>query len=218
MRRRRATGVLALVVGASAVMVPPAQAATWLPMVTASDEAGAVDEVDDLRLAIDVAGAATAIWVVEPDDPFAGDVLQTAVRAAGATDFGPVQAWGPGRNPDVVAHPDGSVTVAWEVDGRLWSTTRAAGALAFPTAGPVLGLPDGELETPRLTVDAAGNVTMVFVRDDVLWYATRAQRLRWVVGVGRADLLRCGCLRRRSGSGRHGDPRLGGDHLPGRGR
>ena len=64
--------------------------------------------------------------------------------------------------------------MAWEVDGALWSATRAEGAAAFPTAGPVLGLPDGDLERPRLTVDAAGTVTLVFVRDDTLWYATRA--------------------------------------------
>ena len=99
MSRRRATGVLALVVGASAVMVPPAQAATWLPMVTASDEAGAVDEVDDLRLAIDVAGAATAIWVVEPDDPFAADVLRDRCPRRGSDGLRSGPIMGPGKEP-----------------------------------------------------------------------------------------------------------------------
>ena len=149
--RRRTAGGLALVLGAAGlVSVWPAQAATWLPGVSVSDETvGDVESVDDLRLVVDADGMATAIWVMEIDGQ--PDAVQTAARVPGATDYGPVQALGNGGDPDLVAHPNGSVTAVWEADGSLWTTTRPVGVSAFPTASPVSDVP--EPERPRAPPD-----------------------------------------------------------------
>ncbi len=181
--RRRTAGVVALVLGAAALASGwSAQAATWLPGVSVSD--GVLDApVRGPDVVVGADGTATAIWTVAApieEDPFAIDVVHTATRPAGAPDFGPVQSLGQGTNPDLVDHPDGSVTAAWEQDGMLWSATRPTGASVFSTPAVVPDLPEGDAGTPRLTVDGSGNVTLAFMREVVdpafqstIWTATR---------------------------------------------
>ena len=171
MRRRTASGLVLLVGAAALASVGPAQAATWLPGVSVSDETrGDVDGLENLRLVVDADGTATAIWAMDqPGTP----VVQIAARAAGATDFGPVHDLGDGEEPDLVAHPDGSVTAAWKAGQSLWTATRPAGAPAFASAAPIPGVASGGIDEPRLTVDGLGNVTMAFLVDDALWSTTR---------------------------------------------
>ena len=136
-RRRTASGLVLLVGAAALASVGPAQAATWLPGVSVSDDAPDAPVLDDHDVVVDDDGTATAVWTVEvpiEDEPFAIDVVQVASRTAGAPDFEPVQALGPGTKPDIVAHPDGSVTVAWQ---------QGAQAVVGDAAGRRQGVPSG---------------------------------------------------------------------------
>ena len=149
--RRRTAGGLALVLGAAVLsLVPPAQAATWLPGVSASG----LGDVFDPQVVVDAGGVATAVWV---GSGLSGFEIQTATRGAGAADFGPVQTLGAGRRPSVVLHPDGAVTVAWDVNRTIVATTRGPDMATFPPAELVAPVSGDTVDPSNLTVDGAGN-------------------------------------------------------------
>ncbi len=150
-----------LVLGMAAVslaLVPPASAAaTWLPEVTASDGVNWVSQVD---LAVDPAGNATAVWGAGVDG---GDEVQAATRPVGAADFGPAQTVAPASHDvaDVVAHPDGAVTVvAVAPTDEVVTSTRAVGTGAFPGLEPIPGGPAKYDQDVVVAVDARGDVTV----------------------------------------------------------
>ena len=206
--------------GAAALAsVGPAQAATWLPGVSVSDETrGDRRRPGDLRLVVDADGTATAIWAM--DQPGIPRVVQIAARAAGATDFGPVHDLGDGEEPDLVAHPDGSVTAAWEAAADAVDGDAAGGCHRVRQRRPDPRSRERRASSePRLTVDGLGNVTMAFrgrprrsVDDLVTPCRACGRAPSPVPSAGRV-----GGLRRRGGGRRDGYASRGRRSICGRG-
>ena len=174
------TGLLASALVAVVTPTTAYAAPTWLPAVTASSGETVIDDPD---VVVDAQGNATALWLTSRRDEETDesvDQLATATRPAGAADFGPVQTLPEGSSRgQLVAHPDGAVTIVFTVGASLRATTRPSGVGAFPVSGGIALTPPGSSMT-RLAaaVDGAGVLTVISViqgpDDDAIFASTRA--------------------------------------------
>ena len=134
--RRRTASAVALVVGAAALASAwPAQASTWLPGVSVSDDASACTSVDAERRGRRRRRRDGGLaWGAAR--PFGIRRRQTASRDRRSAGLRPVQAVGAGRRPTSSPIP----TARSPSPGRSGRTERRratppAGACAFPPAG-----------------------------------------------------------------------------------
>ncbi len=115
-------------------------------------------------------GAATAVWRRSNGT---NDVVQTAMQAPGATDFGsPVDISTPGVDsyePQIAIAPDGVATVAWyRWDGTsatVQAATRPAGAAVFG-APEDISVAGGSAYLQQIAVGPDGAVTVVWRRSN----------------------------------------------------
>jgi hypothetical protein len=165
-RRIRAL-LLALVPALLALTASPAGAApTWL---APADLLPAGHNARGPQVSIGPGGDTTAVWQISEGT---GSVIEAARRPPGGPWEAALTISTPGRSsfsPQVAVDAAGDATAIWELEeGEIWvvqSASRPAGG-AWGTPHDIGSAGEVVEQPPRLAVDAAGDATAVWVREE----------------------------------------------------
>jgi hypothetical protein len=180
--RGGAFGLGIVLVGGVLAAVPAGAAPTWTsPIVTLDD----TDQSQDVEVAVDAAGNATAVWVLDGDAEVS---IKASTHPVGGTWSAPVDIAAPGDSfddVDLATSADSGVTVAvWSqtVGGHnvVHAATRSPGG-AWSAPLPLSGA-DHDATDPQVGLDAAGGGIVSWI-DGVSpftqRYATRSAAGAW---------------------------------------
>jgi hypothetical protein len=133
-----------------------ASTASWSPVVTLSGE-GATDP----QLVIDGAGNVTAVWGGERLESVRWSIAANRWSEVVRLVVPPAGPYAYSSQVQMAVDPRGDVVAVWSQAGEISGAMFSAGIAAW--SAPVVVAPGNQSRSPSVGVDAAGNVTFVWV-------------------------------------------------------